>query len=93
MYLFVSLSLSLSHTHTHTHTHTHKHTLTHLYTQTHTFIFVLDDNVIICGQFSAVNTLHHQDQFIIGDVLIVDGDAADVVPQLNLDDELAAQVQ
>ena len=83
-----------THTCTHTRTHTFMHLIhTHISTPTHTFILVLDNYVIIGRQLAAVDTLHHQDQFVVRDVLIVDWDAANVVSQLNLDDQLATQVQ
>lgn len=58
-----------------------------------TFILVLDGHLIITLQLPPEDTLHHQHQLIVGDVLIVDGDTSNIVTQLGFDDQLSTQVQ
>ena len=40
-----------------------------------------------------VRYLHHEDQLVIGQIVIVDGNPPDVVTQRRLDDQLPGQVQ
>jgi hypothetical protein len=37
--------------------------------------------------------LHHEHQFIVGEVVIVNGDPPDILTQRRLDDQLSRQVQ
>ena len=37
--------------------------------------------------------LHHQDQLIIGQVIVVDGDPPDVISQARLDDQLPCHIK
>lgn len=38
------------------------------------------------------NALHHNQQLVIRDILVVDGNATDIVLQLSFDNQLARQV-
>ena len=56
--------------------------------QRHTLVLVLDGHLVAALQLPPEHALHHQHQLIVGDVLIMDGDASDVVAQLGFDDQL-----
>lgn len=59
----------------------------------HTFILVFDSDFVAAVELAAENALHHEQELVVGDVFIVDGDAADIIAQLSLDDQLPTQVQ
>ena len=58
-----------------------------------TLVLVFDCDLICVTEFSTVDALHHQNQLVIRNVLVVDGDATDVIAKLNLDNELPAKVK
>ena len=58
----------------------------------HTFVLIFDDNFIVVIEFSPEDPLHHEDEFVVRDVFIVNRDAADVIPKLDFDDQLPTQV-
>ena len=57
-----------------------------------TFILVLEGDVIRGAEAALENSLEHEQELVVRDVLVEDGDFANVFPQLHLDDELPAQV-
>ena len=48
------------------------------------FVFVFNRDVVCTVESPPIDPLHHQQQFIECDVLVVDGDTANVIPQFHL---------
>ena len=57
-----------------------------------TFITVLESHIISVVQFALVDSLHHEQQLVVGDVFVVNGHAPDVVSQAGLDDQFPSQI-
>lgn len=57
------------------------------------FIFVFQQKLLLRIKHSPEDSLHHEDQLIIGQVIIVYGDPPDVIPQAGLDDDLPCHIQ
>jgi len=57
------------------------------------FVLVFDCHFIVSFQFTFEYSLHHQDKFIIGDLLIMDGHSTCIMAQGCLDDDLAGQIE
>ena len=57
-----------------------------------TFIFIFQCHFVCRSQAALKDALHHNQQLVVRDVLVVDGNATDVVLQLGFNNQLARQV-
>merc|ERR1719295_1670910 len=55
-------------------------------------VLVLEGDVVRWGELISKDSLHHQDQLVVSNVLIMDGDPANVVAESGLDHQLPCQV-
>jgi len=57
------------------------------------FIFILEKEIVVSCDEALEDSLHHEDQLVVGQIVVVNGDSSDVGADGSFDDELAGQVQ
>jgi len=52
-------------------------------------VLVLEKEVVVRRDDALEDSLHHEDELVVGEIVIVDGDTADVIPHSGFDDQFA----